>query len=228
MINFTSKKIKSVEVLGDILKEKREQMEIPLEEAEKKLMIDQKYLAAFETSDYRSLPSETYALQFLKKYCVFLDLDYDKLKVFYFKEKELYAKSKFIKNTGKFEFEPTRKVSKWKFLNIPKIWRNLLIAAVILSVFVYFGFIVKKMYTPPFLTITSPENNMITQERVILVSGQTEKEVKILINNQTVLSDEKGYFNKQIDLQKGINIIKISAATKHSKENVAYREVMVE
>lgn len=228
MINFTNKKIKSVEILGDILKEKRKQHDAELSQVAKDLMIDKQYLQALEDGDYESLPTDTYSLQFLKKYSQFLELDYNKIKQKFLQEKDLFFKSKDIKIKPGYDFNPTKKMSRMNFLIIPKIWRNLIIISIILSFFVYFGWSIKKMFTPPFLTIQSPENNLIVSEREVEVIGQTEKEVKLLINGQDVLSDSEGNFNKNIDLQKGINIIKISAATKHSRENVVYLKVMVE
>ena len=228
MISFTNKDIKNIEILGDILRDKRKSLNIDLDFASKSLMIDKSYLTAFESSEYHKLPSDTYSLQYLKKYGGFLKLDYLKLKELYLKEKDLFLKAGDFKPKDSVNFTLKKKISPLYFLILPKIWRNIIIASIILSIFIYFGWTVKKMYTPPFLDISSPENNYVTSKRNIEIVGQTQKEVTILINGQEVLSDQNGNFNKSIDLQKGINIIKISAFTKHSRENVEYRKVMVE
>ena len=75
--------------------------------------------------------------------------------------------------------------------------------------------------------VNQPAENLITLENQITIQGYSEKEVSLKINDRPLLSDKQGGFNLTIDLQKGLNIIKISAQKKHSKEQVVYRKIIV-
>ncbi len=57
------------------LRASREAKGLSLDSASHKIRIPAKYLAALEQGDFRSLPSMTYGLGFLRSYCEFLGLN---------------------------------------------------------------------------------------------------------------------------------------------------------
>ena len=94
---------------------------------------------------------------------------------------------------------------------------------------VYISYGVNRIFSPPELIIKNPSaGNIIVTTSNILIEGVTEKEVELLINNKQVLYDEDGRFSVNLDLQKGLNIIKISSSKKHSKPNIVYKQVVVD
>lgn len=223
MNGFVNKKIDSQKTLAEILKERREELELDWSVIEQESRISRKYLQALENADYKKLPAEIYVSNFLKTYAGLLGLDSNKLVNLYLKEKDLYQK--ILK--GKDLNGNLKEVGKTKFLITPKLIRSAIIALIVLVLLSYLGWEVKKIFTPPFLQINKPENNLVTDKTSIKVEGQTEEEVEITINGQDILSDSQGYFTKDVNLQEGINIIEISAQKKHSRENKSYRQIMV-
>jgi hypothetical protein len=87
---------------------------------------------------------------------------------------------------------------------------------------------VNKIITPPILLVTAPEKNIYTDKNEIKVEGVTEKEVDLRINNQPLLTDTNGRFSVDINLLKGLNIIKISSQKKHSKPSIVYRQIILQ
>jgi cytoskeletal protein RodZ len=212
---FKIKKIKKT-ILGDILKRAREEKKITLDQVEKATLIKKKYLEALENGNKEKLPDNIYVKNFLKAYADFLNLETEPLIKIYEEEFENWQKEQ---NLTKKTFS--------NFLIVPQVIKILVIATVIISLLLYLGLEIKKNFSPPFLYINSPTDNLETSETVIEVEGQTEKEVKVTINDQEIPCDENGYFKETVNLNEGLNIIKISAKKKYSRENIIYRKLMV-
>lgn len=65
--------------IGDLLKQRRKEMNISLKEAENATSIRINYLQSIEEGDASKLISPIYAQGFVKQYAIFLGLDGDKL-----------------------------------------------------------------------------------------------------------------------------------------------------
>ena len=109
----------------------------------------------------------------------------------------------------------------------PKILKNIIIAFVVFLCFFYLSGESKNISKPPALNICAPANNLITSEQSIEIIGETEHGSQIFINNKLIIADDKGKFSENINLQTGINIIKIGVKKKYTKENIIYRKVLV-
>ena len=59
------------------------------------------------------------------------------------------------------------------------------------------------------------------------MSGKTEAEVKVVINNEIILCDIYGNFTKSVNLKNGLNIITITASKKYGKSKTIIKEVLV-
>ncbi|MBU0701567.1 DUF4115 domain-containing protein [bacterium] len=64
-----------MEKIGDVLKKRRLEMDIPLEHAAEETMIASRYLNAIESSDFSSFPGSVYARGFLRRYAEYLKLE---------------------------------------------------------------------------------------------------------------------------------------------------------
>jgi len=60
--------------LGEILRQERERKGITLEQAAEDTRIRERFLAALESGDHRSLPGAVYTKGFLRNYADYLDL----------------------------------------------------------------------------------------------------------------------------------------------------------
>jgi len=98
---------------------------------------------------------------------------------------------------------------------------------VVIACFIYLGGAVIKIITPPKLSIISPDDNIIINNKIINVIGITDAETQIIINDEIVLSDNQGNFSKIINLKEGINIIKVTAKKKYGRESTAERKILI-
>jgi len=98
---------------------------------------------------------------------------------------------------------------------------------VIALVFGYFWHQLNYLLNPPSIKIVQPASDITTQEEVIEISGQTESDVYLTINGREVYVDSSGYFRSAINLELGLNILKIEAKDRFGKTNTIIRRVMV-
>ena len=98
---------------------------------------------------------------------------------------------------------------------------------IVIFCFVYLGFYLKEIVSPPKLAINSPTENFTTDKHSIMVIGTTEPETQIVINGGPVLSNPEGEFTREINLKNGINIVTISAKKKYCRENTITRQILV-
>ena len=114
-----------------------------------------------------------------------------------------------------------RYLSQW-----PKAMRRILIILVVLAILIFLGFRIQMIFSPPPLEITQPQDGLIAVERQLEIVGQSQKEAEIVINNQNVLVDDEGVFRTTVDLQKGLNLIKITAKKRYGRENVVELRIL--
>jgi len=213
VVSFTAKKIVKSKTIGDKLKEIRQEKNISLSRAAKDLQIAYKYLEALEANQFSRLPGQAYFKIFLKKYCQYLHLDFVDL---WRQAKELGVFETKRDGLGKTYFFPWRKIIKFA-----------LITVVFLAIFVFLAWRVEQIFRPPYLNIIEPADGLITAQGEIRVYGQSLPEAEIVINNKAIFVDNQGFFETKIDLQKGLNLIKISARKRYSRDNVVNLRVLL-
>lgn len=220
MISFTSNKIiLDLDAISEQLKEARLEKGLKLHEAAKILNINSKYLQHLEQNEFHKLPAGVYGKNFLKEYAAFLGLDYMEMVAIY--EKEMFGKRT---KSGIFS---TQVVRNSEFFTLPKLLKGLAVSGIIVICFAYLGYRLEKITAPPVLILNTPEQDLITEEKTINISGLTEAETHIIINGELALSDNEGNFSKEVDLRSGLNMITIVARKKHGKENVVTRQILV-
>lgn len=204
------------ETLGKVLQRYRLAEKIKIEKVEKDTNISHKVIVALENDDYGSLPEDLYAKHLIKVYAGYLSLDYNKLLNLYEKGKNGVAP---VENK-------TQEKRVREYMN-PQMVRIGVIVLVVLALLAYFVLAIGKIYQPPYLEVTNPGADIKTTESFIEIKGVTEKEARVFINEKEIFLKPDGEFSATLDLQKGLNYIKISAIKKHSRERVIFREVLV-
>ena len=209
------------ETVAEQLRSARQAKKLKLWIISKKLNISEKYLTALEKGEYKELPLGVYGKNFLREYALFLGLSYKKLAQDYETEINLLEpkapKDLFAKQIVKARY----------LLAMPKIFKNILIFLIISVCFIYLGYRVNKIISPPLLAISQPAAVLITSQTALEVAGRTETEAKLIINGQTVLTNKNGYFSQTISLKNGLNTITITATKKYGRGQTVVRQVLV-
>jgi cytoskeletal protein RodZ len=223
MTSFLRKKITNIQTLGEKLIKHRQSKGLSQDKAAKLININVRYIKNFEKNNYKALPADVYATNILKRYAKLLDLNPTTVVELFDREKKLYFKTQKQKQIK--EVRWWHKIANF-FLN-PKFLKYSIFLIVLLAVLYYIGSGINKIISPPMLVVETPVDNLITSDHQITIQGTTEKEVTLAVNNRPILSDKDGRFNVTLDLQRNLNIIKISAKKKHSKEQIIYRKIIV-
>lgn len=195
--------------VSEQLKHARLERKLSLVHCAQRLGIQEKYLVAIESSDYRQLPGEMYTKAWIKKYANFLGVSIPDLMISYDKENSIRAKLEQQKGMRRPQLLPR--------LAALVTGRRLLIALILALVLGYTAFIVYESVSPPVVTFATELKDFRTQENSIILKGHTENGVQLTINNEPVILDAANGFNQEISLIEGLNSITIEAKKKHSR-----------
>ncbi len=221
MVTFKKKNLfEKPKSLGEKLKNAREKQHLSLERVVKSVGIKKKYLKSLEDNDIKSIPGGLYAKKFIKQYSKYLNLDQEDV--------DKYIEKLLINTDSQPNYFSHKKLSKKRFLVFPRIIRTVLIVIVALAFLLYLAFYFNNLVSPPQLKIIYPLANQTTDKNPIVVKGETEPETEVYINGSTVLIEYNGYFEKEINLKKGLNKITIEAKQRYSRTNTKTRQIKLE
>ncbi len=207
--------------VGQILKEEREKKFYTLDEIEKVTKIRKELLQALEAGQYTKLPPSTFVQGFIKNYGRFLGLNTEKLLAVFRREfsegknppRVLDSLQNPLKDK-KFRLTPTRVLISMIF-------------TLIIIFFVYLWFQYRFLVGSPFLEVSQPVDQLTTSSLEITISGRTDPEAKVSINEQEISVDQNGKFSQVIKLSSNINNIAITATSKSNKQTSVQRTVFL-
>lgn len=207
--------------VGQILKEEREKKFYTLEEIEKATKIRLELLQALENDDYKKLPPPTFVQGFIKNYGKFLGLPTDKLLAIYRRE---FSEGK---NPPRILESFTNPLDKKRFRITPAKILGTVVLTLIVTFFIYLWFEYRFLIGAPFLEVSEPQDQLSVASTTIYVSGRTDPESKVSINNQEIQVDLSGRFSQEIQLTDSSNTIVVTATSKSGKEARIERTVFL-
>jgi len=227
MSSFQKKDIESDQTIGDKLKKKRIEQGFDISTIAKQINVASDYLEFIESGDFDKLPGDVYFKNFLRSYCDFLRLDYQEILQCYEDEKGVRQRMKNV-SLSAFDKKEKDKSSRWYSFITLNLFKNLILVSLVIASLFFLGTKINNIVSAPDLIIMMPEPNLITKANSIDIVGQTDIGAKVSINGQSVLIDSDGTFSERVDLQFGLNVVKIVADKKYGKSVEVYRDVMVE
>lgn len=207
--------------IGQILKQERERKFYTLEEIEKATKIRIELLEALEAGQYNKLPPQTFVQGFIKNYGKFLKLDPEKLMAVFRRE---FAEGKHPPRILDSFSNP---VDKKRFRLTPAKVLGTVILGMVVIFFAYLWFEYSFLVGGPFLEVTQPVNQYSTNLSSVTVSGKTDPESKVSINDQEISVDLAGNFSQEIKLSNSINTIIVTSVSKTGKVTKIERTVFL-
>lgn len=207
--------------VGQVLKEERERKFYTLEEIEKATKIRKELLEALEKGLYTELPPPTFIQGFIKNYGKFLGLNQEKLLAIFRRE---FAEGKHPPRVLDSFADPLNKKG---FRITPARALGAVILTMVAIFFVYLWIEYRFLVGGPYLEVSSPTNQASVNNEIIEVSGRTDPEVKLSINNQEIGVDYQGKFSQEIKLSDNINNIEIIATSKSGKTTKVEKTVFL-
>lgn len=207
--------------VGKILKKTREEKLLSLEEVEKHTKIRKELLEALESDEYSKLPPTIFIQGFIKNYGKFLNLDADKLLAVFRRD---YASKKHPPLVLKSFAQP---IGDRKKILTPSRLIGLTVFLIILSFFIYLWVEYHQFVGAPVLEVTSPKEQQTVDVPSVLVSGKTDSEAKLTVNNQEIGVDIEGNFKEEIKLSSSVNDVVIVATSRFGQSTKTERKVFV-
>lgn len=204
--------------ISEILQDARIEKGYSLENVVKATKIKKQFIIAIEEGRYFDLPSESYALGFIKNYAQYVGYDKNKAAALFRREYEGVAGRVLPTFKSK-----DNKLIKRKF-NTP---RNFIIGIVILVILGYIGFQYSSFFFGPKLEVVTPKDNSLVKNNIVEVSGKTDPYATVLINNEESYVQLDGTFKKTLYLFEGDRIIIVTSQNRNGKNTKKILHVKV-
>lgn len=208
--------------IGNILKKQREQKKFELTDIHKFIKIHPKFLKALEEDDYSVFSNKIHAKGFLKVYADFLKLDVNQILAIWRRE---YG-GQFDRQQEGEEVFKLKEISPPKFLITPGIILIIIATILVLGFFGYLFYQYRNYSGVPGLTIHSPDNNIVVNSSTLDITGETDMDSVVLINNQRIIVDKDGSFATSVNLHEGINTLSFLAVNKLGREKEEIRTII--
>lgn len=196
--------------LGEKLKEARLEKGLDLKDVAKNTKIREDYLMLIENGDYSKLPSITHAQGFVRNYVRFLGLDVDSSMALFrrvYDEKKAYS----VLPKG-FEAKDEFPISRFK------IKRTAIVIVLILFLLLaYIFYQYRYAFINPPLTVTSPLSGSTINSSEVKVSGKTDYNSTVYIDQNAVSVDSSGNFQEIINVFPGKTIVDVKVVNKFQR-----------
>ena len=203
--------------IGETIKQARTEKKLSLAQLEKETKIKMGFLEALETGDWKSLPELPVITGFVKNIAGVLRVN----------KKQVIALLRRDYPPKKLSINPKPDVSD-KFSWSPKLTFAIGSLAIFFTIVTYLVFQYKSFIDLPSLEIQTPQDGEVVTQLVLTVSGLTETEATIKVNNQPVLVDENGNFSAEIEVFEGTKEIVVKATSRSGKETEVKKSINVD
>ncbi|MFW6109821.1 MAG: helix-turn-helix domain-containing protein [Patescibacteria group bacterium] len=205
--------------VGDILRKAREERNLNYEDVSKELKIHPRFLRALEAGDYSEFGGAVHIKGFLKNYAEFLKLNVSQLLAFWRREYEDSSEPVEIEDVATPLKGPRITVT-------PGV---ILTAGIFFLVTVFLGYLFwqyRSIAGPPRLEVSRPAEDLVTEDPVITLTGNSDPQAQLEINSKDVLIDEQGKFSYDYVLSPGTNTLEFVARNDFGKETRKVRRVI--
>lgn len=216
---FVIRQFHNEQTLGEKLHHLRKEAHLTLSELAAKTKIQKSYLKAFEANAFNHLPAPIYARNYLKTLVHTLGGN----EAYYIDQFEQERGTCDVINTRHTFRERTHAIKFFVASRFAQIAVFLLFVGVLGT---YIGVQIKTIISPPSLSIIVPLDGFQTTDATIVVKGKTEKGTHLQINGSDVLLSQDGSFEKEVALERGLNILQIEGAKRYSHLATQYRRVI--
>jgi cytoskeletal protein RodZ len=200
--------------IGEHFKKVRHARGITLDELENKTKIKRVFLRSIEKDEWQKLPEYPVLFGFIKNIAKALGMDEAKAVAIFRRDYPLPELSLTPKPPLKKEFRIG-----------PRLTFLVGIALVIVILLSYLGFQYFKFVRPPALNVLEPTQGQVVRKKTLKISGKTDPDAVVKVNNQPVLVSNDGNFETEIDIFEGTHQVDIVAISRSGKVTAIKRTI---
>lgn len=204
--------------VGEKLAAERRRKGLTIDEVSKGTRIRPQFLIALEKGDYSHLPSSAYIRGFIKNYSQYLGLSTKETLAVFRRE---FNEREFLGVLPESFTNPKQRIFAGLRLNQAAIY----IAVIVIFIVGFVFFQYKAAFFGPNLIVKSPGENSIISAPQVRVSGITDQNVTVSINDQAAAVSADGSFRKDIIVLAGTTEITVKATNSFGKETTIIRNI---
>lgn len=203
--------------VGQRLLQERSKRQLSLDDIAEATKIKPRFLAAIERGEYEKLPSPAYAKGFVRNYAAYLGLPRTEVTALFRREFDERRAYQVLPNS----LTKTKEFP----LGALKMQQSLFIIGAIALIFLsYLAFQYRSLIIAPSLSVATPTQVSSTD---VTITGKTDSNATISINNQPVSVASNGEFRKSLNLFPGKSILTIKAKNRMGKETIKQQAIDV-
>lgn len=202
--------------VGTVIKEARTRKKLSRETLEKETRIKGQFIKAIEEGNWGSLPEYPVVLGFVKRIASALGVDQKQLTAILRRD---YKKVEAISSP--------KPDLRQKFAWSPRLTFFLGVSIIFLVVIGYLFIQYLQFISPPPITLDLAEESVVV-ETSLEVSGKTDADATVTVNNQPVLVRADGSFSTKIEIFERTEEVIVVARSRSGKETVVRRKIKVE
>ena len=206
-----------MKTIGRAIKEARTKKRYSLAKVEEETRIKKGFIEALEKENWKALPDFPVLVGFVKNIASALGAS----------ERSLLALLRRDYPPKALSINPKPDVGS-KFAWSPRLTFVVGVGAVIVLLLGYLLFQYGKFVSPPSLAVFEPKEGQVVTERLVRVSGKTDSDAIVKINNQPIILDSEGNFVIEIEIFEGTSQIEVKAQSRAGKETVVRRNIKPE
>ena len=195
-------------MISEILSDARLAHGYSLDNVVKATKIRKQFLIAIEDGRYNDLPSESYALGFIKNYAQYLGIDKNTASALFRREYE-GINTRMIPT-----FKSKDKTLRRMVILTP---RNFIVGIVIFVILGYIAIQYGSFFLGPRLEVINPTESAVIKNNIVEVSGKTDPYATVLINNEESYVQLDGTFKKTLYLFEGERVILVTSQNRNGK-----------
>lgn len=204
-----------MKTIGQLLKETRIAKRYSLIKVENKTRIKKDFVEAIEREDWASLPEFPVVVGFVKSISGALDIS----------TRQAVALLRRDYPPRPLPINPKPDIGS-KFFWSPKLTFLAGVGIILVLILGYLGFQYMKFISPPSLEIDTPKENQVVATSKLDVSGKTDSDATVTVNNQPALVEDDGKFQTQIEIIEGTGEIIVKATSRSGRETTAKRKIV--
>ena len=207
--------------VGEVLKKKRVKNNLSLDEVEKNTRIRKKFLQAIEENAWDRLPPLPYTKGFIRNYSKYLSLKPNEVIAIFRRQFAHQEKIKILPEDMDENLQnPLIRLTPQRAAVFATIF-------FILIFFSYLFFQYQTSVSPANIIVDSPKEGEVIKNTSVEISGKTDPNAVLSINNEKIALERNGEFKTIINLAPGINTITFESTTKYGKKDTVTRTIQI-
>lgn len=176
--------------------------------------VSERYITSLIEEKYKELPAAPYVRGYLLKIAAFLGLDGENIWQEYLKNHDA------LRRAGEKDHLPT---NRFTTKNLGK--KPILVGFLIIFIAGFFAARVVMFYSKPSLTLANLRDNMVVQSSQFVLKGKIKPSNQLTLNGEEIYPDEKGNFEKAIELQPGFNTLVFKIKKLLGREHTVVKQI---